>query len=282
MPRAWESANSQGRCGRAGRWFLRLGWLAAAGLVTLILGQGGGAEEQAAPSPRLSYDLVVLVVGQAGGQAQVALSYAGRLSHSRLRAGVAAIARETGARVTQLTIRDERTSRGSSALATSASFTLDRLVSGVRPLPVSSLAAGLPAWRRMRLVFVLEPGLPFRGPATVNGEDFAASLVAGPAGEEADLARVRVYEYDVVTMNRGRGEDPAQRGLTKRGPSAEAARRRHRGEIVLSAVLVLAAAGTARALVRRRRKKARTSIVPGEHLAGPGPGAEGRRNQDGT
>ena len=220
--------------------------LAAAALLLICstIAQAGQARP---PSDRVPHDLAVLVMVQREGRARVALSYADRVSHPRLRAAFERLGEETGSRISGVAARDERPDFGSKALATTAEFTAANLLKpGAHPLPVSAFAEALPEWRHMRLVFVVGEDFAFAGPDSYTGDGFSVQLIKG----------TDVYEYDVVRMN-GEPAPAAESGSRpdQRPVRPEPARRALR--IAAAAALATAVAAAAWLVVLRARRRAR-------------------------
>jgi len=147
------------------------------------------------------YDLTVLVFA-ADGPTQVALSYSRTVDHGELRDGLEDLLAHADGTPGELVIQDGPLERGSSRQATGAQFAAPGLVDArTGMLPVGSIVRSLPAWRHMRLVFVMPEGFQFAGPGSAVVDGFAVALVN----------RMKAYEYDVERKS-GRVVPPEEAG----------------------------------------------------------------------
>lgn len=193
------------------------------------------------------HDVMVLVLTRRHGPDQVAISYSHVVNHSRLTAAVAALSRDRGVAVGELSIREEPELRGSQTMVTSAKFVADGLASGGSGrLPVLAIARALPDWRHMRLVFVLGGESVITGPETSDQGGYRIRLIGNSAG----------YQYDVERME---GEQPAHgtdKGERAREPALDrtASRLWETARIALIALSGAAACAAAWILVQSFRR----------------------------
>jgi hypothetical protein len=134
------------------------------------------------------YDLTVIVFAPDTAPAQVALSYPRIMDHEVVTEAIRELGRQTGALIGEVEIRDEQRARGMPAEGTAAKFMAPGLLRWhTGALPVGPIIRSLPAWSRMRLVFIVGENASFSGPTDTEAEGFVVRFVN----------RMKPYEYDV-------------------------------------------------------------------------------------
>jgi hypothetical protein len=169
------------------RWSEKWTAMLAAAAMGALAATCAMAAEPASEAPG-QYDLTVIVVAPDVGPAQVALSYPRVVDHKVVQAGLEALAKATGAKLSGVRIEDTQQARGFPGKATAAQFTATGLV---RPasgaLPLGPIMRSLKDWQRMRVVFLMGEGFRFTGPTDASADGFVVKLVN----------RMKPYEYDV-------------------------------------------------------------------------------------
>jgi hypothetical protein len=180
----------------------------AAAAVLLATGTSWGQVE-------VEYDLTLLVVSPEAGPAQVAFSYPRVVDHNELSAGIAELARATGAVVSQVEIVDGPLARGSSQEGTAGEFAAAGLIRRqTGALPLGPLIRALPDWHRARLVFVVPGKFGLVGPRDTTADGFLVRLVND----------MQPYEYDVERKSVGSGPSAQATEASRRtGPMVSVA-----------------------------------------------------------
>jgi len=140
-----------------------------------------------APVRAASYDTIVMVVASGPDTAQVAVSYSRVVNHAQLTTALHALGRSTGATLGAPSVRDDRVATGS---ATSAEVDARGLLPAGRALPVAAIAAALPGWQHLRVLFVLPPDFHFVGPTDASTSAYGLRLVGQSGGYSYDVERV--------------------------------------------------------------------------------------------
>jgi hypothetical protein len=128
------------------------------------------------------------------------VSYAERVDHQTLQAGIEGLGARTGATVSEVRVLDQPQEPGAKTLATSAQFTAKGLLPGnTGALPVGAFLRTLPGWQHLRLIFMVGESFRLTSPMSAQVDGFSVRLVNA----------MKPYEYDVERKNSSSGNTPA-------------------------------------------------------------------------